>query len=54
MTYWLAVTLLEHAEQTTGLDSGKRDSLLATAHGIFQELRAQPWLDRIDRIKASA
>jgi hypothetical protein len=40
LPFWLAVTLLEHAELTVGRAS------LDDARSIFQELKATPWLAR--------
>ena len=42
--FWLAVTLLEHGELTSDPVS------LAEAREIFEELKATPWLERLDRI----
>ena len=47
MPYWLGVTQLEHAEQL--IETGRSDEaepLLAEASGIFERLRAEPWLRR--------
>jgi tetratricopeptide (TPR) repeat protein len=46
--FWLAVTLLEHGELT-----GDR-ALLDEARGIFEELKAAPWLERVDRATSSS
>ena len=46
--FWLAVTLLEHGELT-----GDR-ALLDEARGIFEELQATPWLERVDRTTSSS
>ncbi len=49
LRFYLAITLLEHAELLD--DQGRRDEatlLLAEARAIFEELGAQPWLDRVD------
>ena len=40
LPFWLAVTLLEHAELT-----GDEESL-AEAREIFEDLKATPWLER--------
>jgi class 3 adenylate cyclase/tetratricopeptide (TPR) repeat protein len=47
MPFWVAVTLLEHAEVLvrTGR-AGETEPLLAEADGIFEQLRAEPWLKR--------
>ena len=42
MSFWLAVTLLEHGESAG----------LAEAHEIFERLRATPWLDRVTAAQA--
>jgi tetratricopeptide (TPR) repeat protein len=50
---WLAVTLLEHgqwlARQGRGIDA---KPLLDEAREIFERLRAQPWLDRLEEASA--
>jgi class 3 adenylate cyclase/tetratricopeptide (TPR) repeat protein len=46
--FWLAVTLLEHGELTG--DGALHDE----ARGIFEELQATPWLERMDRTSSSA
>jgi class 3 adenylate cyclase/tetratricopeptide (TPR) repeat protein len=49
LRFWVAVTLLEHGELLA--ESGRDDeakSLLGEARGIFEELGARPWLDRVD------
>jgi len=48
MPFWLAVTLLEHAEWL--IEQGRTEeavSLLAEARGLFEGLMAQPWLERV-------
>ena len=40
LPFWLAVTLLEHAELTADRAS------LDEARSIFEELKATPWLER--------
>jgi predicted ATPase len=45
--FWLAVTLLEHGELTGDTER------LEEARGIFEELEATPWLERLDGIAAS-
>jgi class 3 adenylate cyclase/predicted ATPase len=47
LPFWLAVTLLEHGELSAD------DGLLDEARGIFEELQATPWLERLDGIAAS-
>ena len=46
MPFYLAVTLLEHAELT-----GNEESL-AEAREIFERLEAKPWLERAARVGA--
>jgi hypothetical protein len=51
----LAVTQLEHAEWLAGL--GRQDEteeLLGQARGVFERLRATPWLGRVDQASRSA
>ena len=43
--FWLAVTLLEHAELLAA--SGGVEPLLAEAEEIFERLGARPWLERL-------
>jgi class 3 adenylate cyclase/tetratricopeptide (TPR) repeat protein len=48
LRFWLAVTLLEHGELLVERERGdEAESLLAEAREIFEELGAQPWLDRV-------
>ena len=42
--FWLAVTLLEHGELTGDA------ALLAEAHEIFEDLKATPWIERLDAV----
>jgi Double zinc ribbon len=46
LRFWLAVTLLEHGELTGD------DALLDEAREIFEELKAPPWLERLDALAA--
>ena len=46
--FWLGVTLLEHAELTGDA------SLLDEAREIFERLRATPWLERLEKVGATA
>ncbi len=46
LPFWLAVVLFEHGELT-----GDEESL-SEAREIFDELRAKPWLDRLDALKS--
>src|SRR5829696_2542275 len=46
--FWLAVTLLEHAEWLVmDTDAQRAEPLLAEAAEIFERLDAQPWLERL-------
>ena len=46
--FWLAVTLLEHAEWLAKEEDAQRAELLRTEAGaIFQRLGARPWLERL-------
>jgi tetratricopeptide (TPR) repeat protein len=48
MPFWLAVTLLEHAEWLTGQERAEEaTTLLAEAREIFERLEARPFLERI-------
>jgi hypothetical protein len=54
MPFWLAVTLLEHAEWL--YSDGRRpeaEPLLAEARAIFERLDARPWLERMERVPAA-
>jgi predicted ATPase len=44
LPFWLAVTLLEHGELTGD------ESSLAEAREIFEDLKATPWLERLDAV----
>ncbi len=45
--FWLAVTLLEHAELLASHgQSSQAEPLLAEASEIFERLQAKPWLER--------
>jgi tetratricopeptide (TPR) repeat protein len=53
LTFWFAVTLLEHAELLA--KQGREDEaelLLAEAREIFERLEARPWLARLDAAQA--
>ncbi len=55
MPFWLAVTLLDHGEWLTGSGRGEEaGELLDEARMIFERLEAQPWLDRLERLPATA
>ncbi len=47
VVFWLAVTLLEHAELTGD------GSLLDEAREIFERLDARPWLERLEKVGAT-
>jgi tetratricopeptide (TPR) repeat protein len=48
MTFWLALTELEHAELLAEQGRGAQaESLLAEAREIFEWLEARPWLERV-------
>ena len=52
LPFWLAVTLLEHAELIAAQD--RRDDaqpLLTEAREIFERLEAKPWIERTDRVQ---
>jgi len=52
MRFWLAVTLLEHGEWlTAGGRADDADTLLSEARGIFERLKARPWLERLERAR---
>jgi class 3 adenylate cyclase/tetratricopeptide (TPR) repeat protein len=55
LPFHLAVVLLEHGEWLLARSrSGEAAPLLAEARETFEYLRAQPWLDRLDRAEAAA
>jgi class 3 adenylate cyclase/tetratricopeptide (TPR) repeat protein len=55
LPFHLAVVLLEHGEWCqTRSRGGEAAPLLAEARETFEYLRAQPWLDRLDRAEAAA
>jgi class 3 adenylate cyclase len=48
--FWMAVTELEHGEWLVGQDrSAEAEPLLAESRSIFEQLKARPWLERLDR-----
>ncbi len=52
--FWMAVTLLEHAEWLT--KQGRKEDAAAPsdeARGIFDALRATPWLERAEKLSIS-
>jgi len=55
LTFWLAVTLLEHGELLVQqARPAEAEPLLAEAGEIFERLRAAPWLERVDRARPEA
>ncbi len=48
--FWLAVSLTEAAEQQTLRGGEPIAALIEEAGGIFERLRATPWLERLDAI----
>ena len=48
--FWLAVTLVEHAEWRHGRGDDVAQ-LIAEAREIFERLRATPWLERLARLE---
>jgi tetratricopeptide (TPR) repeat protein len=54
LPFYLAVTLLEHAEGLTGRGQPTTaEPLLAEATEIFERLEARPWLERATRLAAA-
>jgi Adenylate and Guanylate cyclase catalytic domain len=52
--FWLGETLLEHAEWLGGEGrEGEAGPLFDEARGIFERLRARPWLERAERVAAA-
>jgi len=52
--FWLAVTLLEHAEWLVGQGQpSQAEPLLAEATEIFERLEARPWLERTTRLASA-
>jgi hypothetical protein len=55
MTFWLAVTLLEHGEWLAAGDRpGEAAPVLEEAGAIFERLGARPWSDRLGRLDLAA
>jgi hypothetical protein len=51
MTFWLALTELEHAELLAQQGRGaEAEPLLAEAREIFERLEAKPWLERASAV----
>jgi class 3 adenylate cyclase/tetratricopeptide (TPR) repeat protein len=54
MPFWIAVSLLEEGEWLTSLGRDEQaEPLFAEAGGIFEELKATPWLDRMHVVLAT-
>jgi class 3 adenylate cyclase/tetratricopeptide (TPR) repeat protein len=52
--FWLAVTLLEHAEQLFGQGQpSQAEPLRAEASEIFERLQARPWLERTAQLASA-
>ncbi len=52
--FWLAVTLLEHAEWLASQGRSEEGGpMLDEARGTFERLQARPWLERVDRVGAA-
>jgi class 3 adenylate cyclase/tetratricopeptide (TPR) repeat protein len=52
--FWLAVTLLEHAEWLTAQGrTDEADPLLGEARALFERLKARPWLERLTKAEAA-
>jgi class 3 adenylate cyclase/tetratricopeptide (TPR) repeat protein len=50
--FWMAVTLLEHGEWLVEQDRApEAQALLDEAQGIFERLKARPWLDRLGSVE---
>ena len=48
--FYMAVTLLEHGEWLVDRGrAGQATPLLTEAQGVFERLKARPWLERLDR-----
>ena len=53
--FWLAVTLLEHAEWLAGEGRVEQAQAgLLEAREIFERLKCGPWLERLDRVSSQA
>jgi class 3 adenylate cyclase/tetratricopeptide (TPR) repeat protein len=50
--FYLAVVQLEHAEALTASESDDAELLGRAAREVFERLRANPWLDRVDHLLA--
>jgi class 3 adenylate cyclase/predicted ATPase len=52
--FYLAVVQTEHAELLTSLGrAGEADPLLAEARETFEQLRAAPWVERVDALRTA-
>ncbi len=55
MPFWLAVTLAEHAERLAAADRlTEAQELVAESRGIFEQLAARPFIERIDLVASGA
>ena len=55
LTFWLAVTLLEHAELLASQGrTADAEPLLAESREIFEQLEAAPWLARVESTEAGS
>jgi len=51
IAFWLAVTLLQHGEWLVGQGRAEEAApILEEAGGIFERLKAKPWLERLSRV----
>jgi len=51
--FWLAVTLIERAEQQLRRGGAPDTAVSEEAREIFERLRATPWLERLDELATS-
>ena len=55
MTYWLAITLGEHSEWLAAQDrADEAEPLLAEARTTFEQLKARPWLERLQSLETGS
>jgi class 3 adenylate cyclase/tetratricopeptide (TPR) repeat protein len=53
--FYMAVTLLEHGEWLVGhARAEEAGALLIEARDVFERLKAQPWIDRVEKASASS
>ncbi len=54
MPFWIAVSVLEEGEWLVSLGrDGDAEPLFAEARGIFEQLKAMPWLERVEAVHAT-